>query len=78
MYEMELRRPRSALPDREGWWFGRWPISGFPKIVPVFVGTVMWEQPRGNTLMVMAGDLRYNLSDFQWFGPVPVCVESGT
>jgi len=74
MTKMELRRPQQAAPTEQGWHYARWP--NIAAIVPVFVGVVMYGSPRGDTLMVIDGRIHRQLSDFQWFGPVPTCIEA--
>lgn len=72
MIQMELRRPKQAPPTDMGDYYGQLLCTN--GIIPVRVS--LWS----NELVAWtAGDDDHRpLSHFDWFGPVPTCVESGT
>lgn len=77
MDNMELRRAAQPAPIKPGWYYGRFKLRDDDLIRPYYVGgpTLGPDQFR---LAIMVGDSEYFRPDFDWFGPVPVCVESGT
>ena len=69
-----IRRVSCAAPTDPGWYYGRGRVVGEKHMIfPFKVIRV------GDELLVdlMAGR-HWHLSRFDWFGPVPTCVESGT
>jgi hypothetical protein len=76
MDKMELRRPQQAAPTEPGWYYGRFLLGNTSRsIEPYWVGgpTLGPDQYR---LSIMVGDSEYFRPDFDWFGPVPECIEA--
>lgn len=67
MRPMELRRAPSETPTEPGWYYAEHPdlTDG---IEPIQV-----RERYGK----LHGPLGTSLKEYRWFGPVPVCVESG-
>ena len=69
--EMELRRAPEAEPIKPGWYYGR------------LVGIMDQRRaPRPTRVRYNRGHLSTekgrSVEDYEWFGPVPICKESGT
>lgn len=72
---MELRRAQEASPTEPGWWYGQ--AKDKPRATPI-----PWLVVKGgDTLAAFApglpSDCVFGVEQFNWFGAVPTCVESG-
>lgn len=68
-------RARTEAPTVPGWYYGRQKRDEFIQPVYVFVP----DDDKPNDLGVDCDDDEIGaLGEFDWFGPVPTCVESGT
>jgi len=72
MDKMELRRAQQAAPTEPGFYYGRYRSVG-PSIYPFEVARWTADNPN---LFVRDGKAYRPTSAFDWFGPVPVCIEA--
>lgn len=73
---MELRRVREDAPTAPGWYYGKY-IAGQDPRYGVRPFKVV-EDDRDGVLVTFTGARELSLFDFEWYGPVPVCVEAGS
>lgn len=70
---MELRRAQEPAPTVPGWYYASLP--GAPNIIPVYLE----EYYPGHLAAWDAGiEELIDVDQFNWYGPVPICKESGT
>lgn len=75
---MELRRSSEPAPTKPGWYYAQRHQRFFKDPFPVEPVLVV-EIPEGMTVPVIlttTGDKVYAVA-MSWYGPVPICVESG-
>lgn len=68
-HHYETRRLPQPAPTKPGWYYG---LLGGPntKMSPCYVV----ETPEGG-LMVVGRFRNFTINQFEWFGPVPTCIE---
>lgn len=71
--KMELRRPKEAEPIEPGYYYARLKDNENGNVFPVYVG-----YDGIHKLSIFAGSVLIPLHEYNWFGPVPTCVESGS